>query len=66
MEEFLKKWDDKVLSQVLSYIMQRALMAVTQEADPEDRGVVKAAEMVAADLLNLPWDQVIYIIKRKL
>lgn len=66
MEEFLKKWDDKVLSQVLSYIMQRALMAVTQEADPEDRGVVKAADMVAADLLNLPWDQVIYIIKRKL
>lgn len=66
MEEFLKKWDDKVLSQVLSYIMQRALMAVTQEADPEDRGVVKAADMVAADLLNLPWDRVIYIIKRKL
>ena len=66
MEEFLKKWDDKVLSQVLSYIMQWALMAVTQEADPEDRGVVKAADMVAADLLNLPWDQVIYIIKRKL
>lgn len=66
MEEFLKKWDDKVLSQALSYIMQRALMAVTQEADPEDRGVVKAADMVAADLLNLPWEQVIYIIKRKL
>ena len=68
MEEFLKKWDDATLAQTLALIVERGIRQTLIDASfkEEKSSLFVAAEMVSHDLLDLPWNQIRYIIKRKL
>ena len=68
MEEFLKKWDDATLAQTLALIVERGIRQTLVDASfkEEKSSLLTAAEMVSHDLLDLPWNQIRYIIKRKL
>lgn len=68
--KFQEKWDDKTLAQCLAVILERGLRATIEDGsgkDPEDKGsLLSSSELIAKDLLQLSWQQIKYIIKRKL
>lgn len=68
ISEFDQKWSIELQKVVCMLIVEQGLRALRTVADPEeDRGsLARDSEQMARDLSELPWQQIRYIIKRRL
>ena len=68
ISEFDQKWSIELQKVVCMLIVEQGLRALRNISDPEeDRGsLARDSEQMARDLSELPWQQIRYVIKRRL